>query len=1075
MSDLRGGVFSSEVPESRAPPIPLDEPTTTKEIVDAHWTLGRQDLIGAQDRAVREAYAPIVGEMTERSPKNWLGMPSKVYIREGWMSGRHFETDGLWKDIAQQRKRDPSFMKDIPATNDAEFRAWVKSRETTKRRGAQEVVSRQRGVGQGAVGFAADVATGLTDPINLGAMIVTGGGGAARTIFQTAAREALINGATEAVELPIIAANRAEYGEEMTAGDIATDLAAATVGGAIFGAGARAAETLGKKVAASAPVRSVKQRAAAFSLDRASLEKAGDEEVARRFAEAVPPEYRTPDQKAALRVIEGQAETDRSNPFVPNREGMDAHAANLDGGMGRVTARPTARMAAPSLSQNRIIRFTLNDLEGGDRVVHFSTADGGTTKFGIAAKFNPGVDIANLTEEGAATIARRRYWFPELNYANPRTAAVAFDAGYIGGVKVGRRILAESGGDPGRALRLYRMHLNHIADVVPGKAKFRKGWNNRVDKLGRLIGDEDVGLRLDPAKFDDDTYRAGQAALDADQLAVAADSSIELEPVPKRELAPFLTGGAERVVTSRGREADTVFEVREARDLIDSGSADYNPSLQPRDRAGRAASEVQIAEIVAKFDPLRLANSRLASQGAPIIGPDMMVESGNGRIAAIRRVYAEHPERAAAYREMIETRFPEAQGMEQPILVRRRAGDMTHDERRAWVHEANERDTMAMSAPEQAAADARTMSAETVASYRGGDLTDARNRPFVRAFLDETVAPSEINSMVDRNGVPSAEGLRRMNRAMLARAYEAPDLVAQIAEAADTNIKAIGNVLTQIAPRIAQLRDLIREGKVDAQFDLSEPLADLTRRVRDARDSKTPIGDILKQDDMFGGAERSATVEPETAALLRLFFRGQDLKQPRSVDKIVDALENYIDVARQGPDAFGFQPSAEELIYDKRAGVADPDEGTYAATGRARASHTDDGGTIEREGAGGTEPDSGRPGEQPDAFGERPGDARTALERRAEGRQRSDVAQKPPGSDGGLFDVHDTTGELAMFDNPNSSSVVPITDSIEHDIRLAVDEGGEFSLGDGDTRTAKDILADLDEEAAAIKAVKDCL
>lgn len=41
---------------------------------------------------------------------------------------------------------------------------------------------------------------------------------------------------------------------------------------------------------------------------------------------------------------------------------------------------------------------------------------------------------------------------------------------------------------------------------------------------------------------------------------------------------------------------------------------------------------------------------------------------------------------------------------------------------------------------------------------------------------------------------------------------------------------------------------------------------------------------------------------------------------------------------------------------------------------------------------------------QLDAFGERPGDQRRALERAGEGRQRSDVAQKPPGSDGGLFD-----------------------------------------------------------------------
>lgn len=49
---------------------------------------------------------------------------------------------------------------------------------------------------------------------------------------------------------------------------------------------------------------------------------------------------------------------------------------------------------------------------------------------------------------------------------------------------------------------------------------------------------------------------------------------------------------------------------------------------------------------------------------------------------------------------------------------------------------------------------------------------------------------------------------------------------------------------------------------------------------------------------------------------------------------------------------------------------------------------------------------------QSDAFGSRPGDERTALEQRADGRQRADVAQKPPGSDGGLFDTPDTQRDL---------------------------------------------------------------
>lgn len=49
---------------------------------------------------------------------------------------------------------------------------------------------------------------------------------------------------------------------------------------------------------------------------------------------------------------------------------------------------------------------------------------------------------------------------------------------------------------------------------------------------------------------------------------------------------------------------------------------------------------------------------------------------------------------------------------------------------------------------------------------------------------------------------------------------------------------------------------------------------------------------------------------------------------------------------------------------------------------------------------------------QNDAFGTRPDDQRTALERKGEGRKKASAAQKAPGSDGGLFDTAETTADL---------------------------------------------------------------
>lgn len=52
------------------------------------------------------------------------------------------------------------------------------------------------------------------------------------------------------------------------------------------------------------------------------------------------------------------------------------------------------------------------------------------------------------------------------------------------------------------------------------------------------------------------------------------------------------------------------------------------------------------------------------------------------------------------------------------------------------------------------------------------------------------------------------------------------------------------------------------------------------------------------------------------------------------------------------------------------------------------------------------------PEEQADAFGTRDGDQRRALEMKGEGRKKGAKEQKPVGSDGGLFDTRDTTGDL---------------------------------------------------------------
>jgi hypothetical protein len=108
----------------------------------------------------------------------------------------------------------------------------------------------------------------------------------------------------------------------------------------------------------------------------------------------------------------------------------------------------------------------------------------------------------------------------------------------------------------------------------------------------------------------------------------------------------------------------------------------YDQAIQPRQRGDRTASDVQIAEIASRLDPERLGDSAEADRGAPIVGPDGMVESGNGRVMAIRRAYQSVPESAQRYRQWLADQGYNVEGIANPVLVRRRLTEMTPEQRR---------------------------------------------------------------------------------------------------------------------------------------------------------------------------------------------------------------------------------------------------------------------------------------------------------------------------------------------------------------------------------------------------------
>jgi hypothetical protein len=398
----------------------------------------------------------------------------------------------------------------------------------------------------------------------------------------------------------------------------------------------------------------------------------------------------------------------------------------------------------------------------------------------------------------------------------------------------------------------------------------------------------------------------GAAALPASAPAPQA-AAVEGPGIPRRALEPDVA------VTSSGREVPVQYAVVEASHLVPSQTQEGNPNpafpaeLQPRDRS-RAVSQAQIASIAQNINPRLLDRSVNASDGAPIVAPSGVVESGNGRSLAIQRAYADNLPSAQTYRDYLAERGYPVEGMDQPVLVRIRTDAMPAEDRQAFVREANQSGQLGYSATERAMSDATAMPDHSLELFRGGDVEGAANREFVRSFMQHALPTNEHAAMVDTNGNLSLDGARRLRAAMLAKAYADPDLVGSVVENADSSIKAIGNALTDSAPDWALMRAGVARGEIPPALDQTGKLLEAVQLVARARADGRNVAEFVGQPDIFTGQ----SIDPDTEAWLRLMFRNtKDWTQPVGRDKLAEALQFYAREAQKaqvGQNLLGDQP-----------------------------------------------------------------------------------------------------------------------------------------------------------------------
>mgnify|MGYP001208117059 CR=1 FL=1 len=475
-----------------------------------------------------------------------------------------------------------------------------------------------------------------------------------------------------------------------------------------------------------------------------------------------------------------------------------------------------------------------------------------------------------------------------------------------------RRQLVEAGRTPDVAdreaavFRAVFATLGERAGIDPWELYRRQGLQLRRslpesvaglsdEELDRLLGREGAGS-------------PGGEDL-ADQTGAPAAESV---PPGSAARKPPADG---RAFLPDGSAVDVGYELVELASLLTSHTDELAPdpafpeALQPRDR-GRAASGEQISRMAGRLIPELLGQSANAADGAPIVGPDGVVESGNGRVMALRRAYGQDMESAARYRTWLESQGFDVSGMTAPVLVRRRRTELDDEGRAAFARAANARTTASMSAAEQAQADAAALTPEILGLLRSNDIAATANRPFARAFLAQVAAPSELGSFVTEAGELSLDGRRRIRGALLARAYGDMALVERLLEEDEGGLGPLGRALLDVAPRWAALADP----------DATAALVDATRAVLRQRDAGDPLHFPLHQAEMFG-AGLSADARAFLSAFLVMDRKGNSRLAGR--ERLVATLQAFLGEAEkrgQGPGLTGEAASTTAEILEALGG-----------------------------------------------------------------------------------------------------------------------------------------------------------
>ena len=490
-------------------------------------------------------------------------------------------------------------------------------------------------------------------------------------------------------------------------------------------------------------------------------------------------------------------------------------------------------------------------------------------------------------------------------------------------------------------------HFGHKVDREATASKFEKDGHALV--LGKE-GDKD---KVHFAGVDPDKAKGQQVTSIAGRRQVTETDTGKKEP-------KFIVGRANKAYTAKLNEVSSKYALVEAGDLTTSHTIQghinraYPQEIQPRERE-RLSSQMQMANIMNDIKPELFGHSATAADGAPIVGKDGAVESGNGRTIALSEAYKRGlADKYKAWLKDEAEHFglkPEdVEGMQQPMLVRLRDSNDKNTNRAEFAREANQSSNLGSSPAEQAWSDAERVDDALLKKFNpdeDGEIYSEDNMDFINGFLGK-LGKNEAASLRDADGDPNKKAIERIQNAVFTKVYGSSVLTELQAESAKPKIRNVLRALNACVGDFAQVKghddlDVVPDMMEAIEYTLShqgQSRAELEHTLRNAGSlnftGDTPtfkteysIDMILAIADRTGSRSRlenvfkgiSHAIKTEVASRENPevdMFSGP--AQPKSKEKVVkEALQQ----AGNGNDlnkAQSFQPRAFTHLLQKHQG-----------------------------------------------------------------------------------------------------------------------------------------------------------